>query len=153
MQDAAGGSAIVPSEGRNESYHSIVSELVSLIEHVQASMKLLESAIASESAPDGQEAANVVILDDVTPRYAQASAALNSCNASLGVALHVLQDTRTAKHGTDKQTQPESGSVDRQRLKAADGDAPAAGRNPACFLIDDPAMPAFGTCGDALRRR
>jgi hypothetical protein len=126
---------------------------VTLIEHVQASMKLLESAIASESAPDGQEAANVVILDDVTPRYAQASAALNSCNASLGVALHVLQDTRTAKHGTDKQTQPESGSVDRQRLKAADGDAPAADRNPACFLIDDPAMPAFGTCGDALRRR
>jgi hypothetical protein len=97
MQDAAGGGAIVLSEGRNESYHSIVSELVSLIEHVQASMKLLESAIASESAPDGQEAANVVILDDVTPRYAQASAALNSCNASLGVALHVLQDTRTAK--------------------------------------------------------
>jgi hypothetical protein len=100
MQDAGG--AIVPSEGRNESYHSIVSELVSLIEHVQASMKLLESAIASESAPDGQEAANVVILDDVTPRYAQASAALNSCNASLHVALHVLQDTRTAKHGTDE---------------------------------------------------
>jgi hypothetical protein len=102
MQDAASGSAIVPSEGRNESYHSIVSELVSLIEHVQASTKLLESAIAGEAASDGEEAANVVILDDVTPRYAQASAALDSCNASLGVALHVLQDTRTAKYGTDE---------------------------------------------------
>jgi hypothetical protein len=72
MQNAAGGGAIVQSEGRNEGYHSIVSELVSLIEHVQAGMKLLESAIASETAPGGQEvAANVVILDDArraTPR-------------------------------------------------------------------------------------
>ena len=64
-------------------------------------MKLLESAIARDAAPGVQEAANVVILDDVTPRYAQASAALSNCNAGLGVALHVLQDTRTARHGTD----------------------------------------------------
>jgi hypothetical protein len=97
MQDVASGGAIVQFEGLNETYHSIVSELVSLIGHVQASMRLLESAIASEAAPGGQEAANVVILDDVTPRYAQASAALNSCNASLGVALHVLRDTRTGE--------------------------------------------------------
>jgi hypothetical protein len=102
MQDPASGSPIDPSEDRNENYHSIVSELVSLIEHVQASTKLLESAIASEAASDGQEAANVVILDDVTPRYAQASAALNSCNAGLSVALHILQDTETAKDRTDQ---------------------------------------------------
>ena len=96
MQDAAGGGAIVLSEGRNESYHSIVSELVSLIEHVQASMKLLESAIASESAPDGQEAANVVILDDVTPRYARASSALVACNTSLDAALQFLRHAETS---------------------------------------------------------
>jgi hypothetical protein len=102
MQNAAGGSAIVQFEGRNESYRSTVLELVSLIEHVQAGMKLLESAIASETAPGGEEvAADVVVLDDVTPRYARVSAALSSCNAGLCVALHVLQDTRTARHGTD----------------------------------------------------
>ena len=102
MQNAAGGGAIGQSEGPNESYHSIVSELDSLIEHIQASMNLLESAIASETAPGGQEvAANVVVLDDVTPRYATLNAVLSSCNAGLGVALHVLQDTRTARHGTD----------------------------------------------------
>jgi hypothetical protein len=102
MQNAAGGGTIVQSEGPNESYHSIVSELVSLIERIQAGMKLLESAIARETAPGGQEvAADVVILDDVTPRYATVNAALSSCNAGLGVALHVLQDTRTARHGTD----------------------------------------------------
>jgi hypothetical protein len=102
MQNAAGGGAIGQSVGPNESYRLIVSELVSLVEHVQASMKLLESAFASETAPCSQEvAANVVILDDVTPRYAKVIAALSSCNAGLGVALHVLQDARTARHGTD----------------------------------------------------
>jgi hypothetical protein len=102
LQNAARGGATVQSEGRNESYHSIVSELVSLIEHVEAGMRLLESAIASETASDGQEvAADVVVLDDVTPRYARVSAALSSCNAGLGVALHVLQDTGTARHATD----------------------------------------------------
>lgn len=101
MQNAARGGAIGQSESPNENYHSIVSGLVSLIEHVQTSMKLLESAIAGETAPGSQEAANVIILDDVTPRYARVIAALCSCNAGLGVALHVLQDTRTARHGTD----------------------------------------------------
>ena len=52
-------------------------------------MKLLEAAIARESAPGNQEAAgNVFVLDDVTPRYVKANAALNACNAGLGVALH-----------------------------------------------------------------
>jgi hypothetical protein len=102
VQNAAGGGAIGQSEGPNESYHSIVSELDSLIEHIQASVKPLEPAIASETAPGGQEvAANVVVLDDVTPRYATVNAVLSSCNAGLGVALHVLQDTRTARRGTD----------------------------------------------------
>jgi hypothetical protein len=39
MQNAAGGGATDQSEGPNESYHSIVSELDSLIERVQASMR------------------------------------------------------------------------------------------------------------------
>ena len=113
MQNAAADGALAPSESRNEAYRSIVSELVSLIAHVQASMKLLESAMARESAPGDQEiAANVVVLDDVTPRYAKASAALNSCNAGLGVALHVLQDTKSAKHAMDG-----SGKGDRQPVR------------------------------------
>jgi hypothetical protein len=74
---------------------------VSLIEHVQASMKLIESAIAGESPLGNQEfVANVVVLDDVTPRYVKASAALNTCNAGLAIALHFLLDTKTSKHGT-----------------------------------------------------
>jgi hypothetical protein len=101
MQNTAGGGTSVQSDDRNDSYRSIVSDLVSLIEHVQASMKLIESAIAGESPLGNQEvAANVVVLDDVTPRYVKASAALNTCNAGLGIALHFLLDTKTSKHGT-----------------------------------------------------
>ena len=45
-----------PTDDRNDSYRSIVSDLVSLIEHVQASMKLIEAAIARESSLGDQEA-------------------------------------------------------------------------------------------------
>lgn len=100
MQKATGGGALSQSSDRNDGHHSIVSELVSLIEHVQASMKLLEAAIARESAPGNQEAAgNVVVLDDVTPRYVKANATLNACNAGLSAALHFLLDARAARHG------------------------------------------------------
>lgn len=101
MQAAAGGGFSSLIGDRNEGHHSIVSELVSLIEHVQASMELLEAAVARETAPGDQEpTGNVFVLDDVTPRYLKASAALSACNASLGVALHYLQDARTARRGT-----------------------------------------------------
>ena len=99
MQNAAGSDAVTQYESRNETYHSIVSELESLLEHIQSSMKRLEMAIAQEAVTGGQElAANVVVLDDVTPRYAKASAALNRCNAGLGAALHFLQDSTTSKY-------------------------------------------------------
>ena len=99
MQAAADGGVPSPSGDRNEGHHSIVSELVSLIEHVQAGMKQLEAVIARESAPGNQDAAgNVFVLDDVTPRYAKANAALNACNAGLGVALHHLLDARAPRH-------------------------------------------------------
>ena len=63
-------------------------------------MVLLGAAVASETAPGNQEATgNVFVLDDVTPRYLKANAALSACNASLGAALHYLQDARTARHG------------------------------------------------------
>jgi hypothetical protein len=97
MQNAA-SDASAQCGGRDDSYNSIVSDLVSLIAHIQASMKLIEAAIARETPLDNQEAsADVVVLDDVTPRYVKANAALNACHAGLGVALHFLMDSRTAK--------------------------------------------------------
>lgn len=68
--NAAADEIAMQRHDRGEAHRSVVSDLVSLIEHVQASVRLIESAIASEAAPDSQDAtADVVVLDDVTPRY------------------------------------------------------------------------------------
>jgi hypothetical protein len=102
MQNAAGGDASAQFDGRNESYRAIASDLIALIGRVQEIMKLVEAAIASElPAGDQDLTANVVVLDDVTPRYSRALAALTASNASLGHALHFLQDTRTARQAFD----------------------------------------------------
>src|ERR1700744_5063860 len=78
----------VQSDDRNDCYNAIISNLEVLVEQGRANMKLIESAIAGEVALDNQEtAANIVVLDDVTPRYMRANAALNACNVGLCVAL------------------------------------------------------------------
>ena len=102
MQNAAGGGTSAASENRIDLHHVIVSDLMSLIESVQAGMELIELAIAREAPLGDQEIApNVVVLDDVTPGYAKVGAALNACNASLAAALQVLLDTRSPFPGTD----------------------------------------------------
>jgi len=61
-------------------------------------VKLIEQAIASETGSDIQQIVNhVIVLDDVTPRYQNAKAALNTCSAGLGVTLELLPDTKTAR--------------------------------------------------------
>jgi hypothetical protein len=96
MQNAAGAGTTVPSGERHDGDHAIVSDLVSLIERVEASVNMIEAAIARETCFGGQEATdNVVVLDDVTPRYLMANAALTRCHASLGAALCFLRDAGT----------------------------------------------------------
>jgi hypothetical protein len=95
MQSAEGGGFSARSDDRNDGEGSIVSELVCLIEHVRTSMKLIESAMAMEPPlSDPGLSANVVVLDDLTPRYQNARAALNMCDTSLEVTLHLLRDTK-----------------------------------------------------------
>ena len=103
MQSAEGGGFSARSDVRNDGEGSIVSELVSLIEHIRASMKLIESAIAMEPAlGDPGTSANVVVLDHVTTRYQNARTALNTCIISLEVTLHLLRDTKRSPHGTNE---------------------------------------------------
>ena len=100
MQNAAGDGIALGPDGQNDSYRSVVSDLVSLIEHVQASLRLIEQTMVPETSPGCQEtAADVVVLDDVSPRYVKAAAALKACDANLGVALHSLLDSRTPGRG------------------------------------------------------
>lgn len=76
-------------------------DLVSLMERVKASMALVESALAREApAGDQETTAGIFVLDDVTPRYARARAALNACSAGLGAALHALLDTSASSQET-----------------------------------------------------
>ena len=88
-------------DGQNDSYRSVVSDLVSLIEHIQTSLRLIEKTMVRETSLGVQEnAANVIVLDDVSPRYVRAAAALKACDANLGAALHVLLDSRTPRRGS-----------------------------------------------------
>jgi hypothetical protein len=100
MQNAAGDGAELEPDAQNDTYRSVVSNLVGLIEHVQASLRLIEQAMVRETSLGGQEsAANVIVLDDVSPRYARATSALKACDANLRIALRSLQDSRTSTRG------------------------------------------------------
>jgi hypothetical protein len=74
----------------------IILDLVSLIQRVQEFIKANELAMAANE-PD-ETATNIVVLDDVTPRYLMANATLNVCRAQLRQTLNSLLQTRTA-HG------------------------------------------------------
>jgi hypothetical protein len=80
----------------NEGFGVIVSDLISLVEHVEASIKLIDGAIVRETALGDGDAANVIILDDVTPQYLKASTALHACTASLETALRSLFEARAS---------------------------------------------------------
>jgi hypothetical protein len=97
MQNAAGGRTSASTEDLDG---AIVSDLMSLIAHVHASTELIEQAIPDE-APLGywETGANIFVLDDVTPRYAGARAALKTCEAHLAAALLLLHATRTPQTG------------------------------------------------------
>jgi len=103
MQNGAGCGTSTKSEVQDDLHRAIVADLVSLIESVEASMELIQSATGGEATLGNQEpGTNVVVLDDVTPRYAMVSDALEACNASLGTALRFLLDTRTPQPDTDE---------------------------------------------------
>ena len=93
-----GGNSLA-NAGRDDDFSSIVFDLMSLIGHVQSSIKLIESAIVRESSHGDQDNdGNVVVLDDVTPCYAEASSALIACNVSLSTVLKSLLDASSPLH-------------------------------------------------------
>ncbi|MES5487744.1 hypothetical protein QMZ05_33770 [Bradyrhizobium sp. INPA03-11B] len=83
---AADGVAVCLDEG-NDPYSLIVTDLVALIGHVQASLRLIEAAIAREALLAEQDAAADIffVLDDVTPRYTVTSTTLKARDAGLGM--------------------------------------------------------------------
>ena len=64
MQNAAGYSVSPAPQDQNNAYRAVASDLLTL-----------ESSI------------NIIVLDDVSPRYLKAGAALQACHVNLGIAL------------------------------------------------------------------
>lgn len=95
MQKVVGGGTQPRPVGQNETYHAVVSDLVSVMEQVRKSLKLIESEIASGSPLEQGGSDDIVVLDDVTPGYTRAYAALRECDAGLSVALYLLRDSLT----------------------------------------------------------
>ncbi|WGR99738.1 hypothetical protein MTX26_02350 [Bradyrhizobium sp. ISRA443] len=99
MRNAAADNVAACSDEGNDPYNMIVADLVALIGHVQASLRLIESEIAREALLAEQDAAsNIFVLDDVMPRYMVASTALKACDVGLGAALGRLLDSETPTH-------------------------------------------------------
>lgn len=82
-----------------DSRQLIAAELRSLIARIEISVRLIDAAMEpDDSAILGaiSGSTEIVVLDDVTPRYATASAALNTCRAELGRALQKLSESGNA---------------------------------------------------------
>ena len=80
-----------------DSRQLIAAELRSLIARIEISLRLIDAAMepADDSAIVNADlgSTDIVVLDDVTPRFATASAALNACRTELGRALQNLSDS------------------------------------------------------------
>ena len=117
MPNAADDGAAPAPHDQNAAYRAVVSDLVSLVEHVQNSLRLVERMIAwGNRRPAARESsANIIVLDDVSPRYMKAGAALQACDANLGIALRSLLDAGEAH--------PVPQACRRLRLSGLDADA------------------------------
>lgn len=92
---AATGPLVAVPNG--DSQQLIAADLRNLIAQVESSMRLIEAAMIREAGGDQAGSTDVVVLDDVTPRYA--SAALVACKAGLDVALQCLMDADEPARG------------------------------------------------------
>jgi hypothetical protein len=78
-----------------DSRQLIAAELRSLIARIDLSMRLIDAAMEEDDRGGVTGSSEIVVLDDVTPRYVSASAALNACRAELGQALRQLSESGT----------------------------------------------------------
>lgn len=92
MHNVTGAGPLVTTPD-GDSRQLIAADLRSLIAQIEASMRLIEAAMTQEAAADQPGSADVIVLDDVTPRYVTASAALGACKAGLGLALKCLSES------------------------------------------------------------
>lgn len=99
------GTPPLAAMAETDSRQLIAAELRSLIARIEVSARLIDAAMTSEDVEPEDDSAilgaisgstEIVVLDDVTPRYVTASAALNTCRAELGHALQKLSESGNA---------------------------------------------------------
>lgn len=99
------GTPPLAAMAETDSRQLIAAELRSLIARIEISVRLIDAAMTSrDMEPDDDSAilsaisgsTEIVVLDDDAPRYATASAALNTCRAELGHALQKLSESGDA---------------------------------------------------------
>lgn len=91
------GTPPLAAMAETDSRQLIAAELRSLITRIEISMRLIDAAMEPEHdnaiVDVVSGSTEIVVLDDITPRYATASAALNVCRAELGQALQKLSES------------------------------------------------------------
>ena len=87
------GTPLLVATPETDSRQLIAADLRSLIARIETSMRLIDAAMEQDDDASVVISADIFVLDDVTPRYATASAALNACRTGLGHALHCLSES------------------------------------------------------------
>ncbi len=94
------GTPPLAAMAESDSRQLIAAELRSLIARIDISMRLIDAAMIPDDLNDDSAISSadpgsteIVVLDDVTPRFATASAALRSCRVELGQALQKLSES------------------------------------------------------------
>jgi len=77
----------------SDSRQLIAADLRSLIAQIETSMRQIEIMMSQANKAEEAGSADVFVLDDVTPRYATATAALGACKAGLDLALRCLSES------------------------------------------------------------
>jgi len=88
MHNAAGDRVEIELGNRNDTYLEVVSDLVALIDHVRASLKLIERATAQEASLGNQGVCASVIVAGrhaSMPRHASMASAMRRITVSFAV--------------------------------------------------------------------
>jgi hypothetical protein len=106
MHKCVGSGPLIAASG-GDSHQLIAADLRALIAQIETSMHLIEAMMSRADSGDETGSTDVVVLDDVTPRYVTASAALGACRIRLDLALQCLSESgNSAEPGSAAERRP-----------------------------------------------
>jgi hypothetical protein len=91
MQEATDYRMSLAHQEQQDATSLLLSDLLSMMQRIQTSIRFNDSAMATVSLENSNLDGDLFILDDLTPRYAMANAALTVSHTMLGNAFSRLQ--------------------------------------------------------------